>query len=156
MAKGINPLVYRIGFSRPWESLFTSSYYLTNYDFFFKSQLINNYIEGFFKKWTWNGRRSYYENFLYSHTEVSWSLNCLNINIYIYFTIIDLLYFKYQKILKKFKVKNLVKKGLKSNSKIVSLYIIFSIIYLANNYKYELFKKLLNYYKVKKKKFFLL
>lgn len=97
MAKGISPLAYRLGFFRNWDSLFSESSYVRNYNNFVKSQLINAYIDGFFKKWGWNGRRSYFLNFLYSHSEISWSFNYVNLTVYLYNTGSELVYHRFLK-----------------------------------------------------------
>jgi len=97
MAKGISPLAYRLGFFRNWDSLFSESSYVRNYNNFIKSQLINAYIDGFFKKWGWNGRRSYFLNFLYSHSEISWSFNYVNLTVYLYNTGSELVYHRFLK-----------------------------------------------------------
>jgi hypothetical protein len=108
MARGLNPLSYRLGFFRNWDSLFSESLYVRSYNNFMKSQLINFYLEGFFKRWGWNGRRSYFLNFLYSHTEISWSFNYINLIIYLYNTGSEIAYNKFFYELKKRNIHRLI------------------------------------------------
>jgi hypothetical protein len=100
MAKGTSPLIYRLGFFRNWDSLVSESLYIKNFNYFFKTQLINFYVDGFFKKWGWDGRRSYFVNILYSHTEVNWFYNNINLTVYIYNTGIEIINYKFLKELK--------------------------------------------------------
>jgi len=93
MGQGITPIAFRTGFSRIWESLYTETLYFRNYNYFMKSQLLCAYIQGFFNKWMWNRRRSYFLNFVFSHVELNWSYNFLNLYVYVYNTSLE--YLKY-------------------------------------------------------------
>jgi hypothetical protein len=97
MGQSISPIAYRVGFFRSWDSLYTESLYFRNYNFFIKSQLLSYYVQSFFNKWTWDGRRSYFLNFIYSHLEISWSYNYINLYVYIYNTGIEYLHFNLKK-----------------------------------------------------------
>jgi len=105
MAKGVNPLIYRLGFFRNWDSLFTESLYVRNYNYFLKTQMINFYIDGFFKKWAWDGRRSYFLNIIYSHSEISWSYKQLNLIVYIYNTGSEIIFYRFLKEIKVYLLK---------------------------------------------------
>lgn len=94
MGQSITPIAYRVGFFRVWDSLYTESLYLKNYNFFIKTQLLCLYVEGFFNKWTWDGRRSYFLNFIFSHLEVSWSYNFVHLYVYVYNSGIEFLHYK--------------------------------------------------------------
>lgn len=97
MGQSITPIAYRVGFFRVWDSLYTESLYLKNYNFFLKSQMLCLYMEGFFNKWTWDGRRSYFLNFIFSHLEISWSYNYMHLYVYVYTSGIEFLHYKLRK-----------------------------------------------------------
>lgn len=110
MGQSITPIAYRVGFFRVWDSLYTESLYLKNYNFFLKSQMLCLYMEGFFNKWTWDGRRSYFLNFIFSHLEISWSYNYLHLYVYVYTSGVEFLHYKLKKNL--FNNKNYLSKNL--------------------------------------------
>jgi len=103
MGQSITPIAYRVGFFRSWDSLYTESLYFKNYNLFVKSQLLCLYVEGFFNKWTWDGRRSYFLNFIFSHLEVSWSFNFIQLYIYVYTSGIEYIHYKLKRELFFFK-----------------------------------------------------
>ena len=86
MAQSLPPIALRTGFTRPWGSVFFSRIVFQYNEFFFRTHLVCLYIEGFFKKWTWNGRRSFFINYLFSHVDSFWYSNRLHLNIYLYST----------------------------------------------------------------------
>jgi len=101
MGQSISPISYRLGFFRVWDSLYTNKLYFRNFNYYIKSQMICLYIEGFFKRWTWNGKRSFYLNYLFSHIELSWSFSFLHMNIFVYNTGFQYSLFKLHKLLKR-------------------------------------------------------
>ena len=86
MAQSLPPIALRTGFTRPWSSVFFSRIVFQYNEFFFRTHLVCLYIEGFFKKWTWNGRRSFFINYLFSHVDSFWYSNRLHLNVYLYST----------------------------------------------------------------------
>ena len=86
MAQSLPPIALRTGFTRPWGSVFFSRIVFQYNEFFFRTHLVCLYIEGFFKKWTWNGRRSFFINYLFSHVDSFWYSNRLHLNVYLYST----------------------------------------------------------------------
>jgi len=98
MGQSITPIAYRVGFFRVWDSLYTESLYLKNYNLFFKSQMLYLYVQGFFNKWTWDGRRSYFLNFIFSHLEISWSYNYVQLYVYVYNSGVEHLQYNLKKI----------------------------------------------------------
>lgn len=105
MGQSISPIAYRVGFSRMWNSLYTEEIYIKNYNYFLKTQIICTYIEGFFRKWMWNKRRSYFVGYIFSHLELSWSASRIQLFVYVYNSSTEYLYFKMLKLLKKKKLK---------------------------------------------------
>jgi hypothetical protein len=158
MAKGVNPLIYRLGFFRNWDSLFTESLHVRNYNYFLKTQMINFYIDGFFKKWAWNGRRSYFLNIIYSHAEISWGYQHLNIIIYLYNTGSEIILYRFLKETKNFVLKKQIFDKFNKHIYINKIHILYlKNIFFNSNYKNFHFKKKNNIFKLNQnlKKFFI-
>ena len=146
MGQSITPIAYRVGFFRVWDSLYTESLYLKNYNFFLKSQMLCLYTEGFFNKWTWDGRRSYFLNFIFSHLEISWSFNFVHLYVYVYNSGIEFIHYKLRRELfqnKKFvKSNNVFFSFFKKSSEVSLNKYMKSLNYLMNFYfKYMNIKK---------------
>jgi hypothetical protein len=132
MGQSINPIFYRIGFFRAWNSLYGETLYIKNYNFFLKSQIISEYLDGFFKRWTWDGKRSFFLNYLFSHVELSWSHGYIHMYIYVYSSYFEYVLFKLKKNLK---ISYIFKSEFKNLNKSSGLDFINSFSYLYKNYK---------------------
>jgi hypothetical protein len=100
MGNSISPIAFRLGFFRAWDSLYTESTQIKNYNRLLKSQIILLYIDGFFRRWTWDGKKSFFMNYLFSHVELSWSFRLLHMYIYVYNSSAEYLFFKLKKNLR--------------------------------------------------------
>jgi hypothetical protein len=78
MGNSISPIAFRLGFFRAWDSLYTESTQIKNYNRLLKSQIILLYIDGFFRRWTWDGKKSFFMNYLFIHLELIFSFRIIN------------------------------------------------------------------------------